>query len=150
MTEAELEPLKEAALKALEHAYAPYSGYRVGAALLDVDGRVFTGCNVENAAFSPTLCAERVAVGKAVEAGSREFVAVVVATLSSPPATPCGVCRQVLREFGRELEIICVNPVGERRTHRLEELLPHGFSGEDLNHTEQETDHEQLALKWRK
>jgi len=126
------QPLVAAALKAREAAYAPYSGFKVGAALLAEDGRVFTGCNVENAAYSPTICAERNAVAKAVEAGARRFSAVVVATATSPPATPCGVCRQVLREFAEDLDVICVNPEGERRAFRLAALLPEGFSGADL------------------
>ena len=128
--------LVAAALKARDAAYAPYSKFRVGAALLTQDGRVFTGCNVENAAYSPSICAERVAVAKAVEAGALTFTAIAVATATTPPSTPCGVCRQVLREFGRELEVLCVNPAGDRRVHRLRELLPHSFSGKDLaSHT---------------
>jgi cytidine deaminase len=126
------QPLVAAALRAREAAYAPYSHFQVGAALQAEDGRVFTGCNVENAAYSPCICAERAAVAKAVEAGARRFTAVVVATAISPPATPCGVCRQVLREFVEDLDVICVNPAGERRAFRLAALLPEGFSGADL------------------
>jgi len=126
------EALIAQAIAARDAAYAPYSGYRVGAALRTADGRVFTGCNVENAAYSPSICAERVAVAKAVEAGARQFVAVAVATASDPPATPCGVCRQVLREFATDLEILCVNPGGGRRDFRLAALLPEGFSGDEL------------------
>ncbi len=120
------------ALAARDAAYAPYSGYRVGAALRAADGRVFSGCNVENAAYSPSLCAERLAVAKAVEAGARELTAIAVATASDPPATPCGVCRQVLREFSTDLVILCGNPGGGLREFTLAELLPAGFSGEEL------------------
>jgi cytidine deaminase len=124
--------LIEQALAARDAAYAPYSGYRVGAALRTADDRVFTGCNVENAAYSPSLCAERLAVAKAVEAGARELSAVAVATASAPPASPCGVCRQVLREFATDLVVLCVNPAGDLREFTLAELLPAGFSGEQL------------------
>ena len=127
------EALVQAALKARGAAYAPYSKFRVGAALQTADGQVFTGCNVENAAYSPSLCAERVAVAKAVEAGATSFVAIAVATATNPPATPCGVCRQVLREFTRELAVICANPSGDRRELWLSDLLPHSFSKRDLD-----------------
>ncbi len=121
------------ALAARGNAYAPYSSFRVGAALQTPDGQIFTGCNVENAAYSPSICAERVAVAKAVEAGARSFVAIAVATATSPPATPCGVCRQVLREFNSELPVVCVNPSGDRRDLWLSDLLPHSFSKKDLD-----------------
>ena len=132
-TSTDYEPLVQAALKARGAAYAPYSKFRVGAALQTADGQVFTGCNVENAAYSPSICAERVAVAKAVEAGARNFVAIAIATATNPPATPCGVCRQVLREFTRELTVICVNPSGDRRELWLSDLLPHSFSKRDLD-----------------
>lgn len=127
------EELVRQALKARGNAYAPYSKFRVGAALQTPDGQIFTGCNVENAAYSPSICAERVAVAKAVEAGVRSFVAIAIATATDPPATPCGVCRQVLREFNRELPVICVNPSGDRRDLWLSDLLPHSFSKKDLD-----------------
>jgi len=132
-SDGDLAELVSRALAARERAYAPYSGYKVGAALLAADGKVYTGCNVENAAYSPSICAERVATGKAVEAGARRFVAIAVVTSSSPPATPCGVCRQVLREFAEDMAVVCANPDGERREFGLAELLPEGFSGADLS-----------------
>ena len=125
--------LVAAALAARGAAYAPYSRFRVGAALQTADGQIFTGCNVENAAYAPSLCAERVAVAKAVEAGALQFVAIAIATATDPPATPCGVCRQVLREFTRELTVLCVNPSGAHRELWLSDLLPHSFSKKDLD-----------------
>ncbi len=131
-TSTQYDELARRAIAARGRAYAPYSKFRVGAALLVSDGQIFTGCNVENAAYSPSMCAERVAVAKAVESGARTFVAIAVATATDPPATPCGVCRQVLREFGAELPVICVNPSGARRDLWLSDLLPHSFSRRDL------------------
>ena len=135
MTEPTVEyaELVRQAIGARGNAYAPYSKFRVGAALQTPDGQIFTGCNVENAAYSPSICAERVAVAKAVEAGARTFVAIAIATATDPPATPCGVCRQVLREFNSELPVVCVNPSGERRDLWLSDLLPHSFSKKDLD-----------------
>jgi len=123
------------ALEAREHAYAPYSNYNVGCALVTADGSVFTGANVENASYGLCICAERIAIGAAVCSGHRELSAVVVVTQSSPPAAPCGMCRQSLNEFSsapETLQIILVNPQGERRDFNLAELLPHGFRGDDI------------------
>jgi cytidine deaminase len=124
------EPLVAAALGARERAYAEWSGYRVGAALLAADGTVHAAPNVE--LWIPALgtCAERNAVAAAVGAGQRRFRALAVVTDSSPPAFPCGVCRQVLVEFvpaDEDLAILCVNPDGERRQALLSELLPGAF-----------------------
>lgn len=114
--------LLDRAREAKENAYVPYSHFRVGAALLAADGRVFTGCNIENAAFSPTCCAERVAIFKAISEGVREFAAIAVAA-DKAPCTPCGVCRQVLAEFcSPDLRVIL-----EGATYTLGELLPHSF-----------------------
>ena len=126
------EKLLELALDARKNAYVPYSGYAVGAALLTEDGKVFTGCNIENASFGPTICAERTAVAKAVSEGHRDFVRIVIAGRSRELCVPCGVCRQVLREFAPNIEIICLNGAGEERTFTLEELLPHSFGPEYL------------------
>lgn len=125
------DPLIDAARAAQQRAYCPYSHYRVGAALLVEDGRVFVGCNVENASYGLTNCAERSAVFSAVSAGARKFRRIVVATDSEPPAPPCGACRQVLAEFGPELEVESVGPTQTKRW-RIGELLPDAFSKEML------------------
>ena len=126
------EELKAAAVAMLDRSYSPYSHFPVGAALECSDGTVFTGCNIENAAYSPTICAERAAVAKAVSEGHRDFVRLVVAGRSRDFCVPCGVCRQVLREFAPELEIICLNGAGEEKVFTLPELLPHSFGPEFL------------------
>jgi cytidine deaminase len=119
--------LVAAAWEARERAYAPYSNFAVGAALLASDGRVFTGCNVENISFGLTNCAERVAIGAAVAAGVREFVAAAVVADTSVPISPCGACRQVLAEFGVP-RVILANRTG-RVEFTMEELLPRASSG---------------------
>lgn len=121
------EPLLKAALRAREHAYAPYSEYAVGAALLAEDGSIHPGANVENGIPALGVCAERTAVAAAVAAGARRFRALAVVTDSSPPASPCGLCRQTLVEFADDLPILLVNLRGERREVRLAELLPRPF-----------------------
>ncbi len=118
------------ALEARERAYAPYSNYRVGAALLARSGEVYTGCNVENAVYPLTICAERTAVVKAVSAGEREFVAIAVATENG--GTPCGSCRQTLREFGAGILVFIADADGAYWETTVGELLPHGFSAADL------------------
>ena len=119
--------LKSTAMAMREKAYCPYSHFAVGAALECADGTVYTGCNIENAGYSPTICAERVAVAKAVSEGHRDFVRIVVAGSSEDFCTPCGVCRQVLQEFAPDLEVICLNGRGEERALSLKTLLPYGF-----------------------
>lgn len=120
------------ALEAMERAYAPYSGYKVGAALLCADGAVYQGCNIENASFSPTICAERTAFAKAVSEGQREFVAIAVCGGKDGVITglfpPCGVCRQVMREFCRDdFLIYMAGPNGTFETRTLTQLLPDSF-----------------------
>lgn len=120
--------LVAAARGAREHAYAPYSDFRVGAAVLTEGGSIFAGCNVENRTYGLTLCAERVALASAVAGGHRRVQAIAVLTDTAPPAAPCGLCLQALEEFADpELPILLVNLDGEQRQHRLRELLPHPF-----------------------
>ena len=123
--------LIEAARRAQQQAYAPYSRYHVGAAIEGEDGTVFTGCNVENASYGLVMCAERVAIGTAVAAGVKRFRRIVVASDSEPPAPPCGACRQVIFEFAPDAEVLAVGP---RSSHRwtMRELLPAAFSGSQL------------------
>jgi cytidine deaminase len=124
--------LAQAARAARERAYAPYSGYKVGAALLGKNGTIYTGCNVENAAYPSTICAERVAVTKAISEGEREFVAMAIAT--SNAGSPCGTCRQVMFEFAPEMAVLLVDDVNIAAEHRLSDLLPFGFGPRSLPH----------------
>jgi len=115
-------------------AYAPYSKFRVGAAV-QMSGQIYEGVNVENASFPLCVCAERNAIAAAVNGGGRQLEAVAVCTDASPPSSPCGGCRQVLVEFAPDpskVTITAINPQGERRTWTLSELLPDAFSGEEL------------------
>jgi len=120
--------LVAAARKAMERSYSPYSHLRVGAALLMEDGKVFTGCNVENAAFAATICAERTAITKAVSEGSRSIKKVVVASDAEEPLLPCGDCLQTMSEFAMDgkVQIVCVGKGGEKSVHRLGRLFPSG------------------------
>ena len=118
------------AVSARDKSYSPYSGFKVGAALYAKSGRIYTGCNIENAAYTPSICAERTAFAKAVSEGEREFIAIAVAGWGSKPgfAYPCGVCRQVMMEFcDPPAFIIIVTDGSEYRRHTLAELLPQGF-----------------------
>ena len=128
--------LMEAAASARQYAYSPYSGYRVGAALLGKSGKVYTGCNVENAGYSPTNCAERTAVFKAVSEGEREFSAIAVVGGAGdsidPACTPCGVCRQVLAEFCDPTMPVILGTADHLRVLTLGELLPFAFTSSNL------------------
>lgn len=124
--------LAAAALAARENAFAPYSKFKVGAALEDSDGRVHTGCNVENATYGLTVCAERVAVFKAISEGARKFRRVAVAADTDVLTPPCGACRQILWEFCGDVEIVLVNPRGKTETYRLKDLFPKPFDASYL------------------
>ncbi|MEO8353379.1 MAG: cytidine deaminase [Chthoniobacteraceae bacterium] len=121
--------LLEAAKASRENAYAPYSKFTVGAAIRARDGRIFSGCNVENLSFGLTICAERNAVFAAVAAGVRDFSSIAIVADSKTPVTPCGACRQVLAEFNLDLEICCANLEGERFESTLAALLPRPREG---------------------
>ncbi len=121
------EELVKLALGARENAVAPFSNFKVGAALEAASGRVYTGCNVENATYGLTVCAERVALWKALSEGEREFRRIAVASESARPATPCGACRQLLWEFCGDVPVILGNPQGHREAHRLRDLFPKPF-----------------------
>jgi cytidine deaminase len=120
-------PLIAAAFYARENARASFSHFRVGAALEDSSGRIHTGCNIENASYGLTVCAERVAVFKALSEGAHTFTRVVVAASGRKLAPPCGPCRQILWEFCGNLEVILINPHGESQSFRLAQLFPHPF-----------------------
>ena len=119
--------LVEAARAARLHAHAPFSRFQVGAALLTREGRVFTGCNVENASYGLTVCAERVAVWKAVSEGYRAFARIAVVADTAEPTPPCGACRQILWELGGDLEVILANLEAPKALYRMRDLLPHPF-----------------------
>lgn len=127
------EELCTLAVKAMENAYVPYSGYKVGAALLTKSGKIYTGCNIENASYSPTVCAERTAIFKAVSEGEREFLKIAVAGGKNGEITgefpPCGVCRQVMAEFcGADFEILVVKGENSFMKYKFSEILPFSFN----------------------
>ncbi len=119
--------LREAALRALDNAYAPYSNFRVGAALRTRDGQLITGCNMENSAYGLALCAETLAVAYAVSQGLTEFDEIAIATDDTEPTPPCGACRQVLNEFAPNIKISSYTRDGKEAVWTLDELLPHAF-----------------------
>jgi cytidine deaminase len=126
------EKLIQAAIQARDAAYAPYSQYKVGAALLGKSGRIYTGCNVENASYGASICAERTAAVKAISEGEQEFETLAVAVSGEAPSTPCGICRQFLAEFGTELRLILVNLKEDRIDAILGDYLPEAFTPKRL------------------
>lgn len=132
MSDRQMVVLRERALAAMDRAYAPYSNFRVGAALLASDGSISEGCNVENAAYPAGICAEVAAVAAAVARGSRNFEAIAIATEAEQPTPPCGICRQVLEEFSPHLLVISVTRGGGEARWSLDELLPKAFTPQSL------------------
>ena len=130
----EKEKLVREAYKAKEFSYAPYSNFHVGAALLGESGRIYRGCNIENAAYSPTNCAERTAIFTAVSEGERRFLAIAIVGDKEEYLTPCGVCRQVMMEFcePENFVVIAAKSTGEYQVKKLSELLPDGFGPSNL------------------
>jgi cytidine deaminase len=131
LTSQEIDRLLDLAAKVREAAYVPYSHFPVGASLRSEDGTIYTGCNVENASYGLTICAERNALAHAVAEGARRFDAVAVVTENG--VTPCGACRQVLAEFGPEMTVIVSDAAGNRRVYTMRDLLPAAFMPEHLN-----------------
>lgn len=127
-----MDRLVEAAARARENACAAYSGFRVGAALEDAQGRIWTGCNIENATYGLTVCAERVALIKALSEGAREFRRLAVVAQSATLTPPCGACRQLLWEYAGDLEIVLADGLGASESLRLRELLPRAFDASHL------------------
>jgi cytidine deaminase len=127
-----VDALIEAAVEARQKAHAPFSGFQVGAALEDAAGRIHTGCNVENATYGLTVCAERVAVFKAISEGAREFRCIVVAADTEILTPPCGACRQILWEFCGDVEVVLTNLHGKTETMRLSDLFPRPFDASFL------------------
>ncbi len=124
--------LLKLAEKAKENAYVPYSKFHVGAALLTKSGKIFTGCNVECASYGGTNCAERTAIFKAISEGEKDFEAIAIASDIKGETYPCGICRQVILEFGRDIKVILGESDGEYKIFTIEDLLPYGFTGADL------------------
>jgi cytidine deaminase len=122
--------LLQRAIEAREYSYSPYSHYKVGAALLTKSGKIYTGCNIENAGYTASVCAERTAIFKAVSEDELDFVAIAIATANG--GAPCGICRQVMREFAPHLTVIVGSIDGDYEVHSLSDLLPFSFGPENL------------------
>jgi cytidine deaminase len=131
-SEEELKSLIETASKARENAHAPFSNFRVGAAVKTEDGRIYYGCNVESASYGLTVCAERVAIWKAVSEGCKKFAGIVVVADTEELTPPCGTCRQIIWEFGGDMPIVFANLNGKHETYTSSELLPHAFDNKYL------------------
>ena len=124
--------LIKSAFEAREKSYSPYSNFKVGAALLTREGKVFLGCNVENAGYTSTICAERTAIVKAVSEGYRDFIRIAIVG-SEDGTYPCGVCRQTMREFNKDLEIVIARSESDYEEYTLEEIFPNSFGPDDLD-----------------
>ncbi|MGE0446117.1 MAG: cytidine deaminase [Vicinamibacterales bacterium] len=124
--------LVRAARRARRHARAPFSGFKVGAALETADGTIVTGCNIENASYGLTMCAERVAMFKALSEGHRRFRRIAIVADAATPTPPCGACRQILWEYGGDLEVILANTRRETGRHQMRDLLPRAFDARSL------------------
>lgn len=133
MDEVKIKRLIDIATEARDKSYSPYSGFPIGAALLTNDGEVFTGTNVENASYGLTNCAERTAIFKAVSEGYREYEAIAIVADTERPVPPCGSCRQVLQEFGKDIIVIMANLKGEHLQYTISDLLPGAFDRKDMN-----------------
>ncbi len=120
------------AMEAREKSYSPYSKFKVGAAVYTRSGKIFTGCNIESASYSPTICAERVAISKCISEGYKDIEKIAVVGSEKNISFPCGVCRQFILEFGRDIKIICAKNIDSYKTYTISELMPNGFGPEDL------------------
>jgi len=121
------------AIEAREKAYVPYSNFLVGAAVKTKEGKIFTGCNIESASFTPTICAERTALSKAISEGYKEIEAIDVVGSFEEYTFPCGVCRQFIVEFGKDIKIIVAKNTDEYKIYQISDLLPHSFGPEDID-----------------
>ncbi|MBL7961086.1 cytidine deaminase [bacterium] len=128
------EELIKAAIRARENAIATYSDFRVGAVVVTKNGKIFTGCNVENSTYGLTMCAERVAIFKALSEGEREFTKIAVVADTPQPCFPCGACRQIIWDFASGSEVICANLNNLVEVFKAEELIPHAFGANNLDH----------------
>lgn len=132
LTEQEIKDLIKAATEARENAYTPYSNYKVGAALLTKDGKIYKGCNVENASYGLTNCAERTAIFKAVSEGDRDYKAIAIVLDADEYGAPCGACRQVIREYGTEIDVIMATISGKYKILKIKDLVPYSFGPDNL------------------
>lgn len=133
ISDSHLAALKQAAHEASRNAWCPYSNFPVGAAVLATDGRIFAGCNIENASHGLTICAERNAIGQAIAAGCREFESLLIFTATPKPTAPCGACRQVIIEFAPDIEIISLCDGPDELRVSIRDLLPHSFGSHSLD-----------------
>lgn len=124
--------LMKKAEEAKEKAYAPYSGFRVGAALMTREGKIYTGCNIENATYGATICAERAAIACAVANGQREFETIAIDSDAEEATFPCGICRQVIAEFGQNIKVVVGKVDGDIQVYEIKDLFPHAFTAEDM------------------